>query len=103
MRAALIHKYRGEVTLAEVPQPEPGPGDLLVRVKAASVNPVDSKIRDGKMKPLLHYRFPLTLGNDLAGEVVAVGSQVARFKAGDAIYARLDKDRIGAFADYALV
>jgi NADPH:quinone reductase-like Zn-dependent oxidoreductase len=103
VRAALIQKYGGEVTLAEVPTPEPGPGDLLVRVKAASVNPVDAKIRDGKLKPLLRYRFPLTLGNDLAGEVVAVGSRVARFKAGDAIYARLDKDRIGAFADFALV
>jgi alcohol dehydrogenase len=83
--------------------PEPGPLDLLVRVHAASVNPLDVKIRDGKLKMLLKYKFPLVLGNDLSGVVSRVGPQVTRFKPGDAIYARLDKERIGAFAEFALV
>src|SRR5437763_8920825 len=89
--------------LMELPQPEAGPGDLPVRVRAASVNPLDYKIRDGGVKVLLRYSFPLILGNDLAGDVAAVGPGVTRFKVGDAIYARLDKDRIGAIAEYALV
>ena len=74
-----------------------------MRVRAASVNPVDYKIRDGGVKVLIPYSFPLILGNDLAGDVEAVGPGVTKFKVGDAIYSRLDKDRIGAIAEYALV
>src|SRR5207247_4547609 len=76
---------------------------LLVRVHAASVNPVDIKTRDGKLKTLLKYRFPLVLGNDLSGVVSDVGSRVTRFEKGDAVYARVDKDRIGTFAEFAVV
>ena len=100
MRAAVIHAYRGPVRIEDVPRPVPGDGDLLVQVRAASVNPVDLKIRAGNLKVLTPYRMPLTLGNDLSGTVVSGGT---RFKPGDEIYARLDKDRIGAFAEYALV
>lgn len=103
MRALAIRRYKGPMELIELPRPEPGPGDLLVRVRAASVNPLDFKIRDGAVKLLLPYSFPLILGNDLAGDVVAVGAGVTRFQVGDAIYSRLDKDRIGAIAEYALV
>jgi alcohol dehydrogenase len=80
-----------------------GPMDLLIRVHAASVNPVDVKTRNGQLKTLLKYRFPLVLGNDLSGVVADVGAQVTRFKRGDAIYARLDKDRVGTFAEFAVV
>jgi alcohol dehydrogenase len=103
MKAALIRKYSGAVAVEEITQPVPGPGDLLVRVRAASVNPVDFKIRDGKVKQLIRYKMPLVLGNDLAGDVEAVGPGVTKFAVGDAIYTRLDKDRIGAFAEYVLV
>ena len=68
--------------------PTIGATDVLVRVHAASVNPVDIKTRDGKLKTLLKYRFPLVLGNDLSGVVSEVGSRVTRFKKGDAVYAR---------------
>jgi alcohol dehydrogenase len=98
-----IRRYKDPLELLELPRPEPGPNDLLVKVRAASVNPVDFKIRDGGVKVLIAYRFPLVLGNDLAGDVEAAGVRVTRFKPGDAIYARLDKDRIGAFAEWALV
>ncbi len=101
MRAALIRRYGGQVQIEDLSRPLPGPGDLLVKVRAASVNPVDFKIRDGKVKALVKDRFPLVLGNDLSGAVVE--SHGSRFKAGDEIYARLDKDRIGAFEEFALV
>lgn len=103
MKAQAIRAYKAPLTLVELPRPEVGPGDVLVRVRAASVNPVDYKIRDGGVKVLIPYAFPLVLGNDLAGDVAAVGSAVTRFKPGDAVYTRLDKGRIGAFAEYAVV
>src|SRR3954462_14425352 len=89
--------------VADIDPPRVGVTDLLVRVHAASVNPVDVRTRDGKLKTLLKYRFPLVLGNDLSGVVADVGSGVTRFKKGDAVYARVDKDRIGTFAEFAVV
>ena len=103
MKALAIRGYKAPMEMMELPRPEPGPGDLLVRVRAAGVNPVDYKIRDGAVKVLLPFSFPLVLGIDLAGDVEAVGPGVTRFRVGDAIYASLDNDRIGTFAEYALV
>lgn len=105
MKAAVIDRYgsNDQVRVAEVAVPTIGPMDLLVRVRAASVNPLDVRTRRGELKVLLKYRFPLVLGNDLAGEVVDLGAQVTRFRRGDAVYARLDAERIGAFAEYAVV
>ncbi len=105
MLAAYIDRYGGPsvLNMGELPEPSAGPGDLLVDVAAASVNPVDFKLRDGKLKSLLRFGFPLILGNDLSGTVRAVGSAVRRFKVGDKIVARLGKSRIGAFAQVALV
>jgi alcohol dehydrogenase len=105
MKAAVIDRYGSNdlVKVADVAVPRMGPLDLLVRVHAASVNPLDVKTRNGELKTLLKYRFPLVLGNDLSGVVADVGAQVARFKKGDAVYARLDTDRIGAFAEFAVV
>lgn len=105
MKAAFIDRYGGndQVKVADIAVPMMGPKDVLVRVHAASVNPLDVKTRAGKLKTLLKYRFPLVLGNDLSGVVSDVGAHVTRFRKGDAIYARLDKDRIGAFAEFAVV
>jgi NADPH:quinone reductase-like Zn-dependent oxidoreductase len=105
MKAALIARYGSNdlVKVADTAVPVIGSMDLLVQVHAASVNPVDVKTRDGQLKTLLKYRFPLVLGNDLSGVVSEVGAQVTRFKKGDAVYARLDKERIGAFAEFAVV
>ncbi|TMH82287.1 MAG: NADP-dependent oxidoreductase [Betaproteobacteria bacterium] len=105
MKAALIHRYgsNDQVCVADISVPVMGAMDLLVRVHAASVNPLDGKTRAGKLKTLLKYRFPLVLGNDLSGVVSDVGERVTHFKKGDAVYARLDKDRIGTFAEFAVV
>jgi NADPH:quinone reductase-like Zn-dependent oxidoreductase len=89
--------------MMDLPRPAPGPGELLVRVRAAGVNPIDYKIRDGAVKVLLPFSFPLILGTDLAGDVEAIGPGVTRFAVGDAIYTRLDNDHIGALAEYAVV
>ncbi len=105
MRAAYITAYGGpdKLIVGDMPEPVPGPLDLLVQVAGASINPVDFKIRQGKLKALMPLSFPTVLGNDLSGTVVAVGSAVRGFKEGDRIVARLGKDRIGAFAERALV
>ncbi|GHD58139.1 NADP-dependent oxidoreductase [Jeongeupia chitinilytica] len=105
MKAIRIHRYGGPevLQLDEVPVPVPAADELLVRVKAAGVNPVDWKIREGWRADLLQHRLPLTLGWDVAGVVESVGSSVTGFKAGDAIYARPDASRDGCYADYVVV
>ena len=102
MRAFIIDRYgkKDGVRIAEMPEPKLREDDVLIQIHAAGVNPVDIKIRDGKLKPILPYRLPLILGIDLAGIVVRVGSRVRRFKTGDEVYARPDDDRIGAFAEF---
>jgi len=102
MKAFIIDKYKSKDggRIADMPEPEVRPSDVLVRVHAAGVNVLDSKIRTGEFKLILPYRFPLILGNDAAGVVVKVGSKVQRFKVGDEVYARPDKDRIGSFAEF---
>ncbi|MFE1482047.1 NADP-dependent oxidoreductase [Streptomyces fimicarius] len=105
MKAFLIERYgdRAGVRAGEVPDPEVGADDVLVKIHAASVNPLDLKLRDGAFKAFLPYRLPLVLGNDLAGTVVRVGPAVTRFAVGDEIYARPDRDRIGTFAELIAV
>src|SRR5712692_7618619 len=101
MKAFIVDRYgsNDRARLGEMPEPEMRDDDVLVQIHAAGVNQLDSKIRDGEFKLLLPYRLPLILGNDLAGVVIRVGSRVRRFKPGDEVYARPDKDRIGAFAE----
>ncbi|QDG55770.1 NADP-dependent oxidoreductase [Pseudomonas sp. NIBRBAC000502773] len=100
MKAFLIDRYgKHQGRLAEVPDPEPGIHDVLVKVHASSVNQLDSKISKGEFKLILPYTFPLIMGNDLAGVVVRVGSGVRTFKPGDEVYARPPDARIGGFAE----
>ena len=102
MKAFLVDRYgkKDGVRLGEMPQPELRADDILVQVHAAGVNVLDCKIRDGEFKLILPYRLPLILGNDVAGVVTRVGPKVRQFKVGDEVYARPDKDRIGAFAQF---
>jgi NADPH:quinone reductase-like Zn-dependent oxidoreductase len=105
MRAYVLKRYGGPEgsVLTDVLAPTPGPRDILVDVRAAGLNPVDFKFREGKLRAILRPRLPLALGNELAGEVVAVGSRVERFRVGDRVFARVAKDRAGAFAERACV
>lgn len=105
MKAFLIDRYGKKETgrIGDVPMPPLRDGDVLIRVHAASVNALDTKIRRGEFKVILPYRLPLILGNDLAGTVERVGAGVSQFKPGDEVYARPDDDRIGTFAEFIAV
>jgi NADPH:quinone reductase-like Zn-dependent oxidoreductase len=105
MRAYVLKHYGGPEgsRLMDVPAPAPRPRDILVEVRAAGLNPVDFKFRQGKLRVILRPRLPLVLGNELAGEVIAVGHDVKRFRVGDRVFARVAKDRAGAFAEQACV
>jgi NADPH:quinone reductase-like Zn-dependent oxidoreductase len=82
MRAYVLKHYGGPEgsRLMNVPAPTPGPRDILVKVRAAGLNPVDFKFRQGKLRAILRPKLPFVLGNELAGEVIAVGSDVKRFR-----------------------
>src|SRR6267142_2617053 len=105
MRAYVLKHYGGPEgsLLMDVPAPAPRPRDILVEVRAAGLNPVDFKFRQGKLRAILRPKLPLVLGNELAGEVIAVGSCVKRFRVGDRVFARVAKDRAGAFAEQACI
>ena len=105
MKAFLLDRYGSaeRVRAGTRPDPEPREDDVLVKIHAAGVNLLDSKIRNGEFKLFLRYHLPLTLGHDVAGVVVRVGSRVRRFKPGDEVYARPADGRIGAFAEFIAV
>ncbi|WP_210558757.1 MULTISPECIES: NADP-dependent oxidoreductase [unclassified Pseudomonas] len=104
MKAFLIDRYgKNTGRIGEASAPVVGVRDVLIEVHASSVNVLDSKISSGEFKLILPYALPLILGNDLAGVVVEVGSQVTRFKPGDEVYARPPETRIGTFAEWIAV
>jgi alcohol dehydrogenase len=102
MKAFIIDRYGNNdvVRPGELPEPEVGDNDVLVEVHAASVNPVDLRIRNGKLKQVVPLRLPIAMGIDFAGVVTRVGSSVQRFKPGDEVYGQSDLERIGTFAEY---
>lgn len=107
MKAITYEKYgdNSVLQLTEQPIPKVGPDDVLVKVKSASVNPVDWKIMMGYLDPVLHTWFPVTPGWDVAGVVEQVGMDVPEFKVGDEVigYARRDMVNDGTYAEYATV
>jgi len=101
-------RYRGyggpdQIEPADVPVPRPALLQLLVRVAASSVNPVDWKLHNGQYRWLMPVHFPSIPGFDVAGEVVETGAQVTRFKPGDRVFAMLDRRPGGASAEFAVV
>ncbi|GMA46617.1 NADPH:quinone reductase [Tetragenococcus muriaticus] len=101
MKAMGISQYKQEkLEELTLPLPEISENEVLVEIVAASINPIDLKIRDGKLKLLLHYDMPLVLGNDFAGRIVKIGGKVTKFKVGDEVYGRPKKSKIGTFAEY---
>jgi len=103
MKAARIHGYGAEPVIEDVPVPEAGPNQVLVRVKAASLNPLDVKLHSGVMHGFFPLAFPYTLGTDLTGIVERTGAGVTGWQAGDAVVARLDPTSGGAVAEFALL
>jgi NADPH:quinone reductase-like Zn-dependent oxidoreductase len=102
MKAVRIHNYGGPEVLKfeDAPRPQPGNGEVLVRIHAAAVNPVDWKVRAGRLKERIQYPLPLIPGWDFSGVVEATGPGVTRLKKGDEVYARPDLARNGAYAEY---
>ena len=105
MKAFVVDKYKrnGPLRLADMPDPQMGASDVLVRIQATAINLLDSKVRDGEFKLFLPYKLPFILGHDLAGTVVRVGANVRQFKAGDEVYARPRDHRHGTFAEFIAV
>lgn len=105
MRAYVLTRY-GDPSAMEfrnVPKPSPGPGEVLIQVHAAGLNPVDFKIRKGMLRIIQHYSLPIVAGNELSGVIVAKGPGVTRFAEGDKVFARVDKNKLGAFAEFTVV
>jgi len=105
MEAFVLERYgrSADLQLRQVSEPEVGPHDVLVQVHAASVNPLDTKIKAGLLRLVLPYRLPFVLGHDVAGTVVRVGSTVQSFAPGDEVFARPADGRIGTFAELVAV
>ena len=106
MKAFVFRRYGkpDEIGFADTPRPVPRPDEILVQVHEAGLNPIDNMIPKGTFKPILKLDLPATLGSDLAGVVVEVGSHVTRFKPGDAVFASIfDLGGTGALAEFARV
>ena len=103
MRAARLHSYNAAPTIEDIETPEVGPGEVLVRVEAASLNPLDVKLQKGFMHDFFPLGFPYTLGTDLAGTVERVEADVTDWREGDKVVARTDPTSGGALAEFAIV
>ena len=105
MKALVLTRYGGPdaVEVRDLPRPVPAAGQVLVRVEAAGLNPVDFKTRNGMIKVIQPYLLPAVMGNELAGVVETVGDGVTRFAPGERVFARMAKDSMGALAEFAVV
>ncbi|WP_191988717.1 NADP-dependent oxidoreductase [Lacticaseibacillus daqingensis] len=104
MKAAVIEAYQQPMpTLKQVAIPTPRPNDVLVQIVAASINPIDLKTKDGGLRMLLKYDMPLIMGSDFSGVVTAIGESVSTYHVGDVVYGRVQKNRIGTFAEFIAV
>lgn len=106
MKAAQLTKYNKNnilLTMVDIAKPQITANQVLVKVTAAGVNPLDNMISRGDVKMITPYKLPLVAGNEVVGRVENVGNNVTTFKAGDRVFARLPLDHIGAFAEYVVV
>ena len=106
MKAAILTKYdkKGKnLLIQDIPVPVAGNDEVLVKIMAAAVNPLDNMIVRGEVKLIVPYRMPLVMGNEFAGVVEKTGSSVSGFRKGDRVYGRMPLKKIGAFAEYAAV
>lgn len=104
MKAIVMHQYGGPEVLEyqETPRPEPNEDEVLIRVIAASINPVDVAIRSGKYAEYFHTKLPLIPGMDAAGVVAKVGSKISKLKVGDPVYAFFTLSDEGGYAEFAI-
>lgn len=105
MKAVIIEQYGDEnqLKLADVPDPKPSSKQVVVKLKATSINPIDWKLREGHLKQMMDWEFPIILGWDAAGVITEVGDDVTEWKIGDHVFARPDTTRFGTYAEYVAV
>ncbi|MBS1677448.1 MAG: NADP-dependent oxidoreductase [Actinobacteria bacterium] len=105
MRAVAIDQFREAPRLRDLPRPEPGPGEVLIKLEAASLNPVDRQVAAGAFAERMEHRFPLILGFDGVGTVAALGAGAERFAVGEAVFGQLWPEPLGSgtFAEYVAV
>jgi NADPH2:quinone reductase len=101
MKAVIVDQYGGPFRVAELPVPETTPGQILVRVQAAGLNPMDWKFADGVFRDSVPAVFPMVIGSDAAGEVTAVGESVSRFGVGDKVYGQFLGYPVGSTGTFA--
>jgi NADPH:quinone reductase-like Zn-dependent oxidoreductase len=104
MRAVVITDFGADPEVIDLPIPEPGPGDILVQVRAAGMNPFDWKVIDGALKGVVEHPFPIVMGSDGAGVVEKVGADVEIFRRGDRVYGQFMKVArgLGSYAEHTL-
>ena len=106
MKALQIVKYgdlKNSLAIREIEKPSVQPNDILVAVKAASINPIDYKIAEGKLKGMLTLNLPVTIGYDVSGVVVEKGSDVLNFEIGDEVYARVPQEQMGTITEFVAI
>lgn len=101
MRAVTVSEYGATPAVTDVPKPEPGPGQVLIKIRAAGMNPMDQKIADGAWKERVPATFPMVLGVDVAGVVDAVGKDETKFSRGDEVFGQLFVPPLGSSGTYA--
>ncbi|MCJ7758272.1 MAG: NADP-dependent oxidoreductase [Gillisia sp.] len=106
MKALQIKKY-GEIkdglSVNRVEKPSPNAKDILIEVKAASLNPIDYKMVEGHLKEMVPLNLPCTIGFDVSGVVVEKGADVSNFEIGDEVYSRVPQDQMGTVAEFVVV
>lgn len=105
MKAVRIHNYGNSdvLEIEDIPVPDYADDDVLIKIHATSINPIDWKIREGYLKGMINHTLPLTLGWDVSGVVTKIGNNVKRFKIGDEVYTRPAIERNGSYAEYIAV
>jgi NADPH:quinone reductase-like Zn-dependent oxidoreductase len=105
MKAIVIDQYGGKEELKEqdIPKPTPKENQVVVKLHATSINPIDWKLREGYLKTMLPFEFPIILGWDAAGEIEEIGANVNNFKVGDRVFARPDTTNRGTYAEYTAI
>ncbi len=101
MQALTVSEFGAPPTLTDLPHPKAGPGEILVKISAAGVNPLDRSIAEGRMQAMMPATFPLILGADLAGVVEAVGEGTSRYSPGDEVFGQLLISPLGSAGTYA--
>ena len=106
MKAAILNGYDKngcDLVIRDIPVPEIGNDEVLVKIHTAGVNPLDNMIIRGEVKMIVPYRFPLVMGNEFVGTIDKLGAGVSDFSVGDRVYGRMPLGKIGAFAEYAAI